>query len=344
MAELFGNNFSDFKFFTGGRLNTSLDLKSIESTIYEAARRHVVPWLSLSEYNTLVTAAAGSPSIAQTALLPYVKRAVAVLTMYEWSKVAGVQLSDSGFHRVETDNRKSAYRYQEKAYQEDSREKGYEALEEMLVFLTNNAGTYTDWAATEEAARHRECLLNYSSTFRLLTDHAVDRYTYEAMRPIIVAVEEFGVEKLLPVTFWTGFKSRYVAGTLTVAEKAVLKLMRKAIAFKSIEEAKAQHLVVARSGRVYVSDEFGEQNQVNRTTPAAGLLSASQRDQLWADRYTCAWKQYIIDNKSSFPTVFDVASGGTNTSTDAWHINTEDEQTEADQSTHKLKSGPTFIM
>ncbi len=98
MAELFGSNFSDFKFYTGGRLNTSIELKSIESTIYETARRHVVPFLSLSEYQALVTAAAAVPNAAQTALLPYVKRAVAVLTMYEWSKVGGVEMGDSGLH------------------------------------------------------------------------------------------------------------------------------------------------------------------------------------------------------------------------------------------------------
>jgi len=225
-AELF-STFADFKNYVGGRVNTSLELDSLAPTIWETARRHVVPNLSQTEYDALVVAAQGTPTIAQQALLPFVKRTVAVLTMYEYSKVAGIEMSDSGFHRRETESLKSAFRYQEKQYQEDAREKGYDNLELMLKYLSDNAATYTGWAATEEAKRHREPLLNYASTFRILTDYKCDRYTLEALRPIISSVQMFGVEKQLPASFWTGFITRHVAGTLTAPEKAVRTLMSR---------------------------------------------------------------------------------------------------------------------
>ncbi len=343
MAELF-STFADFKSFVGGRVNTSLELDSLTPTIWETARRHVVPLLSQSEYDTLVTAAGGSPNAAQNALLPFVKRALAVLTMYEYSKVAGVELGDSGFHRIESETRKAAFRYQEKQYQEDAREKGYDNLELMLKFLSDNVANYSGWAATDEAKRHREPLLNYASTFRTLTDHKCDRYTFEALRPIISSVQLFGVEQQLPVSFWTGFISRHVAGTLTTAEKAVRTLMQKAIAHKALEEAQTQQWVHVHGGRVFVVEEYGEQNQYNKTAPSAPLATLAQRHVLWSDRYTCAWKQYILDNSDDFPTVFDVASGGTSTSANAWHINTEAEQEEADATNVEALGGPVFIM
>lgn len=342
-AELF-STFADFKNYVGGRVNTSLELDSLAPTIWETARRHVVPNLSQTEYDALVTAANATPTDAQTVLLPFVKRTVALLTMYEYSKVAAIEISDSGIHRTETETRKAAFRYQEKAYQEEAREKGYDALELMLKFLSDNAANYSGWAATEEAKRHREPLLNYASTFRVLTDYKCDRYTLEALRPIISSVQMFGVEKQLPSSFWTGFITRHVAGTLTAAEKAVRTLMQKAIAHKALEEAQTQHWVHVQAGRVFVVEEFGEQNQYNKTSPTGQLASLSQRNVLWSDRYTCAWKQYIVDNADDFPTVFDVDSGGTSTNDNAWHINTEAEQLEADEVTVDSISGPVFLM
>lgn len=340
-AELFAT-FADFKFFVGGRANQSLELDSIAPTIYETARRHITPALSESEYQILVEAS--PPSAAQTALLPFVKRALAILTMFEYSKVASVEVGESGMHRVETESRKSVYRYQEKAYQDDAREKGYDALELLLKFLSDNAATYTGWAATDEAKRHREPLLNYASTFRMQTDYGCDRFTFEALRPIISSVQMFGVEQQLPTSFWSGFISRHVAGTLTTQEKNLRGLMQKAIAHKALEEAMMQHWIKVREGRVYLLEEYGEQNQHNKTSPSGNLASLSQRNILWADRYTCAWKQYIIDNKASFPTVFDVASGGTSASANAWHINTEAEATEATEAAVEQASGAVFLM
>ena len=340
-VELYAD-FADFKQYVGGRINTSMEITSLESTIYETARLHIVPALSLSQYEALV--AASSPTSAQTALKPYVKRALAVLTMFEWSKVGGIEVGESGIHRVETETRKAAFRYQEKAYQQDAREKGYECLEVMLKFLSDNASTYSAWAATDEAIAHRTALLNYGSTFRLMTDQKIDRYSFECLRPIISSVQTLGVEQQLPASFWTGFITRYVANTLTNPEKEVLKMMRKAIAHKALEEATAQHWVTIKAGRVYVTEEFGEQNQYNATTPSTSLLGLGQRNNLWGDRYTCMWKQYIMDHPDDFSTVFDTSSGGSSTNANAWHINTTAEDEDAANATHERKSGATFVM
>lgn len=341
MAELF-SGFADFKLYTGGRVNTSMEISSLESTIYESARRHIVPFLSQTVYDSLVAAANGTPTPDQAALLPFVKRALAVLTMYEWSKVGGVEVGEAGIHRIETETRKAAFRYQEKQYQEDAREKGYDALELMLKFLSDNATTYVDWAASEEAVAHRGMLLNYASLFRLHTDHKIDRYSFEALRPIINSVQLLGVEQQLPISFWQGFKDRHMDGTLTDAEKKVRDYMRRAIAFKAIEEATHLQWITVKAGRVYLTDEFGEQNQYNATSPSPTLLPFSQRNTLWSDRYTMMWKQFIIDNPDDFPSVFDLASNGSSTNANAWHINTEEEAAIASDDDVELKSGPTF--
>ncbi len=328
MAELFAE-YNQFKSIVGGRINQSVELASLDPFIYEAARKHIVPWLG-SVYATLV--AAGSPTQAQTALITYVRRPLALLTIHEYSKVVSVELSDSGMHRIETETRKSSYRYQEKQFQEDALQKGYDALENMLFFLDSNRATYSDWVATEEATAHLSQLLNYAKDFRRLVNTNCDRYSFEALRPIIAHQQLMICQSAVPSAFWSGFMSRHIAGTLTSAEKTVREYMRQAIAYASMNQALQQHYVTISNGRVYVQEDTGDQAMYDRKMPASGSAQLPA-NQIMADRYTVLWKDYIRNNPNSFPTVFDVASGGSNSNSDAWHINNADE---ADAAAYEL--------
>jgi hypothetical protein len=340
MAELF-STYADFKTYIGGRANTSLKLESLEATIYETARRHITPWLGAVVYGDLVTAVATNNfSAAQTALLPYVRRPLAILTMYEWSKVGAVEVGESGIHRIEQENagRKTAYRYQERQYQEDAQEKGYNALEEMLRFLDANNATYTAWRDSDEGLVHRTALLNYASDFRLLTMPECDRYTFEAIRPIIAEVELFGVRMQLPEAFWPGFITRHLAGLLTAEEKQLRTYIRQAIAHRSIQEAITQKWIRVERGRIHVLEDFGDQRSTNQTMPTGTGSGLYLSHQTWSDRFWALALEYIKANPDKFQTVFDEDSGGTNTDTDAWHINTDDEQAIVDAATVVAKS------
>lgn len=343
MAELF-SNLADFKQYCGGAINTSMDIRSIEPIIADTARRHITPALSDAYYATLVTAAAGAPSGAEAAILPFVKRSLALLTIYEYAKVGSLEFGEAGLHRIENENRKTPFKYQENQYREYFLEKGYDALEVMLKFLSDNSGTYTAWRDSEEGTLHRNSLFNYAKTFRSLLSTNCDRYSFEAIRPLLQQVEVFAVEKLLPKSYWTAFKGRYVAGTLTAAEKELLKRIRMAMGHYALSEAQQLHWVQIRMGRVYVVEEFGESGAVNRTMPTLNDTGRYMANQTWADRHTNYWKDYICSNPTDFPGVFDTASGGTNTDDDAWHVNTTAEQAEIDAAVVEAKKGAVFYL
>lgn len=341
MAQLFGT-FAEFKQFVGGAINTSLELNSIAPIIEDTAIRHIVPYLSKDFYDSLVAAYVGSPTHAQTALLPFVRRALALLTIYEYAKVGGIQLGEAGMHRIETESRKAAFRYQEKQYSEYFLEKGYDAAEVCIKFLTDNIGTYPTWASSAEGLTHRNSLLRYATDFRRILQLQCDRYTFQCLRPIMSEVERFGVQYLLPKGFWTDFIAKHVANTLNSSEKMLLDMMLKSIAHRAVEEATKQHWITIKSGRVYIQEEFGEQSQVNRTMPGAQGSGLYVHHQIWSDRHTSDWVCYMYDNPTLFPLAFDVASGGTSIAADAFHINTTTEQEEANTAAIERNKRPIF--
>lgn len=330
MAELF-SGLPDFKQYVGGSINTSLQIESLEPIIWQTARRWVVPCLGQSFYDSLV--AASAPNAAQAALLPYVKRALAWLTLWEYTSVGNVEFGESGMHRIESETRKAAYRYQEKAYQEKCRDNGFNALESMLLWLDDHASDHPTWVSTDEAQAHLSLLLNYAKDFRVLNQAECTRYTYETMRPIIREVEYWAAEQLLPAAFWSGFITRHINDTLTAKEKVLRTMMRTAICHLSIEQAMQRHWVKVEGGRVFVVEEFGEQSATNRTMPINSGANLSTASRVWGDANTNRWKAYITANVADFATVFDVASGGSNAAADAWHINTSTEQEEVDCAT-----------
>ena len=338
-AELF-SNFADFKTYVGGRLNQSVKLESLEATIYETARRHLVPWLGATQYNRLVAGAGLSAD--ETALLPYVKRPLALLSIYEYAKVGVVEFGETGMHRVENESRKTAYRYQEREFKEDALIKGYNALEEMLAHLDANKASFTAWAATDEGLAHRTTLLNYAKDFRLLTLPECDRYTYECIRPIINEVELFGIKRLLPAAYWAAFIVKHLAGTLSAEEKQLRTYMRHSIAHRSIHEAVKQKWIRIEGGRVAIVEDFGDQRNTNQTMPSTVGSGLYVTHDTWGDRFTSQWMDYIAQNSDAFEGVFDEASGGTNTDEDAWHANTDDEQTVADAATVATNNRPIF--
>lgn len=337
-AELF-SNFADLKTYVGGRLNQSVKLESLEATIYETARRHIVPWLGSTLYTSLN---GGSLSAELTALLPYVKRPLALLTIYEYSKVGAIEVGESGMHRVETDTRKSAYRYQEREYKEDALIKGYNALEQMLKYLDDHQSDFSTWASSAEGRTHLTPLLNYASDFRLLTLPDCDRYTFECLRPIISEIQLLGIQRLLPKSFWDGLLSRHLAGTLTDAEKQLRTYMRQAIAHKAITEAVKQRWVKVDGGRVSIQEDFGDQRNTNQTMPSSTGSGLYLSHDTWSDRFTSTWMDYIGNNPDDFEGVFDEDSGGTNTDSDAWHINNDDEQAIDDAALVETNNRPIF--
>ena len=75
MGHYIFNDIVDFKQSVAGATNMSLDMASIDAKINVAARRHLVPWLGLAQWQKLVDDF-GSLTTEEEALLPYVQKVV----------------------------------------------------------------------------------------------------------------------------------------------------------------------------------------------------------------------------------------------------------------------------
>ncbi len=300
MAYLF-NDITEFKTYIGGAGNASLRLNSLEPIMQIAAEKHLVPWLSSTELQTLVDDF-GALDPEYILLLPYVQKPLALLTMYEYAKVGGIQFGENGIFRLETESQKSAYKYQENQFSRFMLESGYDAIERLLNFLDENSTDYPVWTASEAFARHRSLLLNTAVQFREAYTSDLSRYTFEVLRPIIRDIEDFAIKGTIGSELYGILKAGILAANLTTARKALLKVIHNATASFAIEEGMKRQWVQFSGKDIVQNEKLEPQSYQKEASPGMATLNVStQHAEDWGNRHIVSIKAYLLENIDDFP-------------------------------------------
>ena len=303
MAYYLFNTIDEVKTFVGGAANKSLEMESIQVAMHAAAYNHIFPWLGEDQWDDLVAAVeAASFTTDQQNLLPFVQRPLALLTFHEYSKIGGIKFSEAGMFRQETETNKSAFKYQENAYRNWMLVQGYEAIEQMLVFLEKVPGTYALWETSSAYTMHRALYLRYARDMRKAHSQHVTRYTYEILRPIIESVEIFALLPLLGQAEFDSLKSdQYNPATLATRMKAI-DLIRKAIAHFAIEEGVRQLWVQINGKNVVHVEQLEPQSYSKQGTGSTAAVDVKVRvEEEFANRHMSYLEKYLTDNIDDFP-------------------------------------------
>lgn len=290
---------NELKQYVGGGANLSVELDSLEPALQRAKGR-LLTYIDAALFDDLVTNQA-TPDAAQTALLPYVQRPLALLALYEYAHIGGIQFSESGMMRMETETMKSAYKYQETEYKDWMLRAGYQAIEDMLIFLQANANDYPLWDVGKDA--HNELLLNTAQLTRQYYSTNLDRWTWEHMRPAIADVEQFAIIDTIGQHQFDDLTLGRSQSDLTAAEQKVIKLLQKATAHLAIDEAVARNYVRLQGGNVVQMEQDKEHNGSASAKIAMpeGVNLKVNRAKSHGNRYLNQARMYLDDNTDAFP-------------------------------------------
>jgi hypothetical protein len=266
-----------------------------------AYRNHIRVWLGDAQWNALV-AAVDSPSTAQESLIEYVRTPLAMLTMYEYSKIGSVEFGEMGLHRTETEERKGAYKYQENEYREYMLRNGYEALEQLLDFLEENESDYALWQSSTGYDRNKSLYINTAAAFRDAYSFNIDRYTFESFRALMADVETFAILPVLGAEQHEALKTGIADKNLTNAQSALVNLVQKAVAHFTVELAAIRNWVTIKDNAL-VQNEILEPQGFTRegTAPGQAVSAMLSQNNVLANRHVSYIKKYLSDNIDSYP-------------------------------------------
>lgn len=144
------NNAKEIKQFM--QLSTSISFEKMETPLSNAFRLFIAPMLGEEMVNILIDIYnSGRDGEAydrkrDLQLLQLCQRANANLGMwYDFDEIS-IRITDSGFQRQESDSLKPVYKYQENNLRQNFKNKGFNALDEVLAFLEKNMDAYPEFA------------------------------------------------------------------------------------------------------------------------------------------------------------------------------------------------------
>lgn len=150
---VFFEDYDEVKQYVGTGYN-NLDFDTIGPFTSAAGEAYLVPLLGRGEYDKLVTDwEAESVASEHVALLNKVRPAIAYFAHFLFAQEGGVTLNEDGIQRKEDENNKSAYQWQTRDYKRAQLDKGWTAMNALLVFLKDNVGDYALWGASPERTR-----------------------------------------------------------------------------------------------------------------------------------------------------------------------------------------------
>lgn len=296
----------EFKKYVGGGANVSLEMESIEPTIDDTLNLHLAPWLG-EQLLEDIQAAIDAGNIPQSFqdLLEHLHPALAKLTMHEYSKIGAIQFSESGAHRVVTENMQSAYKYQETAYSNQMLTMGYEAIEKMLKFLEKNEADYPAWTSSTAYTKHRSYFVRYASQMRDHYGQSITRYAYEMIRPIIEEVECFAIESTMSAGIFSHLKDKAIAADGTTEEKKAIYMIEKAIVHFAVKEGLQRHWLQMDGQRIVHRTDKDDDRRSQYTQASAQAVEFARRGhELWGNRWVRKYMDYIVNNENAFPLAF----------------------------------------
>ena len=272
-------DFDDFKKYIGGSFNYSVELESIQPSITLAAERHLEPFFGDQFIQDELT---GTPSVSAE-VTELFKRAVAHLTVYEYSKIGAIQFTESGIHRMDNDNLKTAYKYQVQELQETMLYAGYDIAERLQITLdkidpipANYLPFQLNW-------------IRYAKDMRRYYSSQIPRYTFESMRNTAEEVEIWLSDSVACPDFYAEMLSERF--TTTDSNKIELfDLFKRAVAHFTVRFSIQKNIVQIKGSKVLVSNHTGDDamtqtQNVSIQDAASKILHSDQFGRNWLARF-----------------------------------------------------------
>jgi hypothetical protein len=216
------------------------DFQRLKVHLQNAETAFIIPLLGNNLYDELEEFYLEPPEgeltevqLSVQSLLTRVQHAIVHLGYFLGFDFLNISVSDMGFSRLESDRAKSLYKYQEDNLREYFRNSGFNALDDILVFLEENIAHFGEFKASPSWTVFRQSFIPTARVFNEICFINNSRLTFLRMRPHMSHVEETRVLPILGQEIFDFIKSEMVKDEPAPKVLAILPLIRRAIAWLS---------------------------------------------------------------------------------------------------------------
>lgn len=216
-----------------------------------------------------------------------------------------VQIDNAGIFIARNENRATAFEWQIKDLIKSYLRPGYQAIEDAIIFLQKNIVSYPTYQSSEEFEYSKLCFVPTAKEFTKYYSPLNNSYlSYLKMRSCMDKVDEMDIANILLPDYYAELKTKIAADTLSVADKAIIPYIKKAIvnltALKALSELNA---TFDENGfMVFDNTHSAVSGAPKKTALGEPIVRAQESLKTSGEAYLLALKQFLIDNKISYPT------------------------------------------
>jgi hypothetical protein len=281
----------------------SFEWSDIEPFIRNAETDYIIPFLSKAEYDALNAAYNNTAPMAnaQKELLQIVRRPLACAAYYCYIPFGNVSIGKAGITAPGNKDENVAAQWRIEDLKSSCDDGYFSGIEQMLLYLESNAGTFTSWNSSAARTNFRDCFINTVDEFN--HEYMIgSRRTLLMLKPIISRVERDYILSITGEELFHELKCQVKAGTLTTTNKKLLEFIRPCIASYTIAKATLELNVRITGNGFLILNTSPFQSVKQEVTPKDTPLQYL-REMKYADGAS-SQKQlynYLYRNHSQYP-------------------------------------------
>ncbi|SFC93085.1 hypothetical protein SAMN05421780_1135 [Flexibacter flexilis DSM 6793] len=319
-------------------VNASLELKLIQSHLWQAQQLHLLPILGNKLLNLLLLAndevayqAAFEAIIAQNTaitdennsnpeatpipliplipthaqmllLMPYAKLPLAHLGFERYIPIAQLDISSSGIRLNVSEGKKTAFGWQINDLEKSCRASGFLGLETSLQFLYENKEVY-NWHQSEAYLQARQCFV--SSAAELQTFFALNivypRLTYLKIAGIMLRTEQ-RIKQVTCIPLFAEIKQQHLQGNISPENAALLEYIKPAIALLAMSRALLESSVTLDDTGISLFNNNNSQTvKVQQPAELERLDSVKKELEQEGESYLTQLDNFLQKNAETYP-------------------------------------------
>lgn len=220
------------------RVLSQLSNSAVLPDFAAAEIKYLVPLISFTQYDNINGKINADPvevlTDAETALLPFLRRLSAIYTYLDDLGTDNAKITDSGIRSTESTNMPRVFGWQFKELRNTLQSKAFDATEVLLRFLQENLADYPEWASSDEYASFNSFIIKTGTDFDAHYKLWQPLRTYYSLKNLIDEVQEDFLKPGIGEDLLQYFVEADMAAD---EERSILKMLKKAAAYKTIKKS-----------------------------------------------------------------------------------------------------------